>query len=258
MLLNASQTRINQPLSRQDVHRLEMRVRLYIDANTVLDAGKPISRGMSDWNQKRVVNNQSMTFSSTSEPSVRVKKQRRFGQGQILRKGQKFPLPNVSQLDVMAGWDVKNSQVDIDISAFMTDANRRIIGDDWFVFYGALDSPDRSIHLKMSGLQYDDRCVQIRLNQIHTRVSRIVFVLTIDRALQNHLNFSMVQNAYIRLMDGQQELARFELTDYYQTVTSMMLGELYQHNGQWKFNAVGDGVTKDLEGLCHMYGVQTE
>lgn len=119
MLLNASQTRINQPLSRQDVHRLEMRVRLYIDANTVLDAGKPISRGMSDWNQRRVVNNQSMTFSSTSGPSVRVKKQRRFGQGQILRKGQKFPLPNVSQLDVMAGWDVKNFQVDIDISAFM-------------------------------------------------------------------------------------------------------------------------------------------
>lgn len=256
MLLNIKETRISQPLSRQDVHHLETRVRHCIDATTVMDAGKPVIRGMSSVNQNG--RNQQMVSSVSSESSIQPKKQRRFGQGQILRKGQKFPLPNVQQLDVMAGWDVKNSQVDIDISAFMIDANRRIIGDDWFVFYGALDSPDRSIHLKMSGLQYDDRCVQIRLNQIHTRVSRIVFVLTIDQALQNHLNFSKVQNAYIRLMNGQQELARFELTDYYQTVTSMMLGELYQHNGQWKFNAIGDGVAKDLEGLCHMYGVQTE
>jgi tellurium resistance protein TerD len=35
----------------------------------------------------------------------------------------------------------------------------------------------------------------------------------------------------------------------------MVVGELYRHNGSWKFNAVGDGVKQDLTGLCGMYGV---
>ena len=47
-------------------------------------------------------------------------------------------------------------------------------------------------------------------------------------------------------------------TDYYNTVTSMMLGEIYKHNGAWKFAPIGDGVGKDLAGLCAMYGVQTD
>ena len=52
-----------------------------------------------------------------------------------------------------------------------------------------------------------------------------------------------------------QELVNFTLTDYYTNVTSMVVGEVYNHNGVWKFNAVGDGVAKDLAGLCAMYGV---
>lgn len=35
----------------------------------------------------------------------------------------------------------------------------------------------------------------------------------------------------------------------------MMVGELYNHNGQWKFNPIGDGVDADLYGLCSRYGV---
>ena len=67
----------------------------------------------------------------------------------------------------------------------------------------------------------------------------------------------MVANAYVRVVNKAtgSELARFNLTDYYANVTSMVVGELYRHNGAWKFNPVGDGVAKDLAGLCAMYGV---
>ena len=47
------------------------------------------------------------------------------------------------------------------------------------------------------------------------------------------------------------------LTDYYDNVTSMMLGEVYLHNTEWKFNAIGNGVARDLAGLCQLYGVET-
>lgn len=52
------------------------------------------------------------------------------------------------------------------------------------------------------------------------------------------------------------ELVSFLITEYYNNIISMMIGELYLHNGTWKFNAVGNGVVKDLAGLCELYGVE--
>ncbi len=67
----------------------------------------------------------------------------------------------------------------------------------------------------------------------------------------------MVTNAYVRVIDvfTGNELIRFNLSDYYVGVTSMVVGEIYRHNGAWKFNAIGDGVARNLAGLCALYGV---
>ena len=68
----------------------------------------------------------------------------------------------------------------------------------------------------------------------------------------------MLNSAYIRLLDhkNRTELVSFLMTDYYTNVISMMIGELYLHNGNWKFHGVGNGVAKDLAGLCGLYGVR--
>ena len=79
----------------------------------------------------------------------------------------------------------------------------------------------------------------------------------VDVSLEKNRNFGMLQDAYIRIMDSAgAELVSFKMDEYYSNVTSMMIGELYLHNGAWKFNAIGNGVAKDLAGLCEMYGVQ--
>jgi len=195
-----------------------------------------------------------------------VQQQRPQGNGVHLKKGQKFALAGaggaqLNKIKVGLGWDILNQACDLDASAFMLDANNRVIGDDWFVFYGQPTSPDNSI--KHSGDNTtgagagDDETIDITLSMVNPSVQKIVFVVTINEALEYNLNFSMVANAYVRVIDEQTntEIARFALTDYYANVTSMVVGELYRHNGQWKFNAVGDGVAKDLAGLCAMYGV---
>jgi tellurium resistance protein TerD len=173
-------------------------------------------------------------------------------------KGQKLSLNGVDKVTVCAGWDIKDARCDVDISAFMLDSSRKIISDDWFVFYGQTSSPDNSLKLNCNGTSHDDKCIEANLNVVNSSVSRIVFVLTIDEAEAKQLNFSMIDKAYIRILNGNNEMIRFMLSDYYDTVTAMMLGELYRHNGEWKFSAIGDGVKKDLAGLCEMYGVQTE
>ena len=70
----------------------------------------------------------------------------------------------------------------------------------------------------------------------------------------------MIEDAYIRIIDSgsNKELVSFVMDEYYDNVTSMMIGEVYRHNGLWKFNAVGNGVARDLAGLCELYGVQVE
>ncbi len=190
-------------------------------------------------------------------------KQRPQGNGVKLKKGQKIALAQPGQslgtIKVCLGWDVLNTACDLDASAFMLDQSSRVLGDDWFVFYGQTNSPDGSIQHSgdsQGAGSGDDEIITINTDRVNPSVQKIIFVVTINEALENGLNFSMVQNAYVRVV-GQNgaEIAKFQLTDYYNNVTSMMVGELYKHNGNWKFNAIGDGVAKDLAGLCAMYGV---
>ena len=175
-----------------------------------------------------------------------------------VQKGQKVLLSSgvIPAVDACFGWNVTDSRCDVDVSAFLLGADGKVIGDSWFVFYGQALSPDNSTRF-MEGGGADREKIQIDLGKLDPRVKKIVFVLTINDALQNRLHFGMLKDAYVRIMDKSgKELVSFLMTEYYNNVISMMIGELYQHNGAWKFNAVGNGVAKDLAGLCALYGVQ--
>lgn len=249
-------SRQSSGISRNTIMQLPMRTRQAYTKNTIhtimtqLYASSGNTFSVSSGNSPSVSNAQPIRSVS--------KKTRQFGNGVLVNKGQKISLNGAMNITVCAGWNIKDTRCDVDISAFMLDSARKIISDDWFVFYGQTDSPDRSLHLNCDGTQNDDKCIEVNLQKVDASVSRIVFVLTIDEAEMQRLNFSMIDEAYIRILSGNNEVLRFMLTDYYDTVTAMMLGELYRHNGEWKFSAIGDGVKKDLGGLCEMYGVQTE
>lgn len=177
-----------------------------------------------------------------------------------IQKGQKVnifsgaPSPYV---DVFLGWNVKNQNCDADVSAFLLGKDGKVLGDSWFVFYGQTNSPDNSVTFNICNNNTDREMIRVNLNALNKDVSKIVFVLTLNEAIDKGLNFEMVEDAYMRIMDNNnKELASFLMTDYYSNVISMMIGELYLHNGSWKFNAIGNGVARDLEGLCELYGVQ--
>ncbi|MCP5767862.1 TerD family protein, partial [Klebsiella pneumoniae] len=46
-----------------------------------------------------------------------------------------------------------------------------------------------------------------------------------------------------------------DLNEDYSTETAMVFGELYRHNGEWKFRAVGQGYAGGLRAMCHQYGI---
>ena len=76
--------------------------------------------------------------------------------------------------------------------------------------------------------------------------------------MQQNLHFGMVQNVTLRMLNqqNQTELARMELNDGTNGVTALVVGEFYRYKGEWKFNAVGSGVARDLAGFCAMYGIE--
>lgn len=63
-------------------------------------------------------------------------------------------------------------------------------------------------------------------------------------------NFSQVENAYCRLVDGQtgKEIARYDLSAQ-GNHTAQIMAKVYRHNGEWKMHAIGEnsqGATPDL------------
>lgn len=175
-----------------------------------------------------------------------------------IQKGQKIVLSTIplSTIEVCLGWNTANKMCDVDVSAFLLGENEKVLGDDWFVFYGQTTSPDKSIEF-MPESNTDRQKIRINFNNIEKKIRKIVFVLTINEAFEKQLHFGMIKDAYVRIMNQQNhELVSFVMTEYYTNVISMMIGELYIHKGIWKFNAVGNGVAKDLAGLCELYGVE--
>lgn len=204
---------------------------------------------------------------SMSMPQSQVTPISRAGHGGIkLRKGQKTSLNNASgvplqKLNIGLYWDPIRDGIDLDSECFMLGTNGKVLGDNWFVYYYQLNSPDNAVIHHGDSTDGtgsgDDEVITIDLNKLDPRVERIVFVVTINEAMEKGLNFSHVSNAGVHVQDAISEvdICQFKLTEFYSNVISMMVGEVYRHNGQWKFNPIGDGVNEDLYGLCLRYGV---
>jgi tellurium resistance protein TerD len=54
---------------------------------------------------------------------------------------------------------------------------------------------------------------------------------------------------------GEVEIARFDLSEDSSTETAMIFGEMYRHDGSWKFKAIGQGFAGGLKSLATNFGV---
>lgn len=88
-------------------------------------------------------------------------------------------------------------------------------------------------------------------------IKSLFITVTIHDADSRRQNFGQVRNAFVRLVNHEtgQEVLRFDLSEDYSTETAMVFGEVYRHNGEWKFRAIGQGYAGGLFALCKQYGV---
>ena len=187
-----------------------------------------------------------------------------------LSKGQKVDLtkgnPSLKNIMVGLGWDVNafdsGSDFDLDAAAFMCGANGKCPTEKEFVFYGNLVHPNEGVkHMgdnRTGEGEGDDEQIEIDLTKIPANIERIAFTATIYDADVRRQNFGQVSNAYIRIVDEatNQELIRYDLGEDFSIETAVVVGELYKHNGDWKFNAIGSGFQGGLAALCGHYGIE--
>jgi tellurium resistance protein TerD len=187
--------------------------------------------------------------------------------GVTLAKGGNVSLskaaPNLTQVQVGLGWKARSTTgaaFDLDASALLC-ANGRVLGDEYFIFYNNLKSPDGSVEHTgdelVGGTGGDDETVLVDLSLVPANVDKIVFPVSIYDADSRQQTFGQVTDAYIRVVnqaDGQ-ELARYDLTEDASAETAMIFGELYRYSGEWKFRAVGQGYASGLRGIALDFGV---
>lgn len=181
-----------------------------------------------------------------------------------LVKGQKIDLtkgtPGLAKVVVGLGWDPvtvekkgffgsrkETPNIDCDASALLLDEQGKLAKDGNLVCFYNLTSPCKSVRHSGDNLtgdgDGDDEQIQIDLAKVPADVHRILVVVNIYQAEQRKQDFGMIQSAFIRVFNAvnNQELVKFNLTDSYAGMTALITGEIYRHNGEWKFQAIGEG-----------------
>lgn len=213
-----------------------------------------------------------------------------------LVKGENKVL-NMNSFHVGLGWDVNEGaspyDFDLDVEAFLIGFNKKIIGDDYLVFYNSqkrvkpenlnqiisdsfwtdndkLRKESRPVDPELSvigsiddenGLTSedgDDETMDINLDKVRPDVNEIIITVSIYDWENRKQNFGQVERAYVRLYkpgnDAEgQEDYRYDLTEDFSSCASVEFCRLYRHNGEWKVQATGVGHKGGLEDLLTKY-----
>lgn len=173
--------------------------------------------------------------------------------------------PTLKKLLIGLGWDERatsGAEFDLDASAFLLNSTGKVRGDHDFIFYNQLKSDNGAVEHtgdnRTGEGEGDDEVVKVDLSLIPSDVDKVVITVTIHDAQTRNQNFGQVANSFIRVVndDSGAEVVRFDLGEDYSIETAMVFGEVYRHNNEWKFRAVGQGYSGGLAAMCAQYGIQ--
>ena len=179
-----------------------------------------------------------------------------------LKKGQKVSLTKeregltkviaglgsdeVNQKKGFFSFGAKKQDIDCDASAIMLKNGKLRDSKDVIYFNHLRHKSGAVTHMgdNLTGAgDGDDEQIVINLKEVPEEYDKIVLVVNIYKAKEREQHFGMIKNAFIRIVDASNntEICKYDLSDDYNNMTSVIFGEVYKHDGEWKFNAIGQG-----------------
>lgn len=163
---------------------------------------------------------------------------------------------------VQISWDIntKDKKFDLDVGAFLLKDDGKVRTDLDFIFYNCLKEQAGSCVVH----QWNDikevvtkETFIVSFPKIPAEIIKIPFSLTIYNGAKRKQTFKSLKNATIKILDNYsgKELAVYHFQDNQENISSLIFAELYRHNGDWKFKAIGQGFTEGMAGLEKLYGV---
>jgi len=172
--------------------------------------------------------------------------------------------PTLVKMNIGLGWDVRatdGAAFDLDAVVFAQGSNGKVRADNDFIFFNNKNSACGGIihngdNLTGAG-DGDDEVVTVDLSKLPADLDKIDFCVTIYDADTRKQTFGQVSNAFIRIVDcaNNTEVARYDLSEDGSTESALIFSQLYRHNGEWKFKAIGQGFAGGLGPLAKHYGV---
>ncbi len=213
-----------------------------------------------------------------------------------LVKGQNSIL-NLLKFSVGLGWEpnvsLSNEEFDLDVSAFMLGNKRKLLNDDYLVFYNSEKrvGPNNLIKIvPYNKAQYpdyesdyrektrpvdpefsvigsiddmngktsdggDDETMDIDLTKINPLIEEIIITVTIDKYKERKQNFGQVDDSYVRIYNPTtgEELYKYELNEDFSTSAAIEFCRLYKKGQEWKVQALGIGYSDGIEELVQKY-----
>jgi tellurium resistance protein TerD len=172
--------------------------------------------------------------------------------------------PGLTLARVGLGWDVRSTtgaDFDLDASAILLTVDGKVRSDADFIFYNQKsDAAGSVIHQgdNRTGVgEGDDEEITIDLAKVPADIAKVVVVVSIDAAAERSQNFGQVRNSYVRILNDltKIEIAKYELGEEVATENAVVFAEIYRHNDEWKFKAVGQGYTDGLAGIARDFGI---
>jgi len=182
-----------------------------------------------------------------------------------LSKGERFNIskeaPDLKKMAIALGWQVTEAgqSYEIDVSAFMLGSDGKVPNDKYFIFYNNLQSCDgsvlQSIPENNNPGKENKTIYGVILEKVNPEIVEITFVVTIHEAQKINANFSKIRNSFIKIcnLDTGSELVRYELKENFSRETAVEFGRLYRKNGEWRFQAVGEGYQAGLKSFVDKY-----
>lgn len=177
--------------------------------------------------------------------------------------------PGLVRTRIGLGWDARSTAgeaFDLDASALLLGADGKVRTDADFIFYNQpKDAAGSVVHQgdnKTGEGDGDDEQITVDLSLVPADVQKIVFAVSIHEGQERGQNFGQVRNAYIRVLnedlpelDPAAVVVRYDLSEDAGSEAALNFAELYRHNGEWKFRAVGQGYVSGLKGIAVDFGV---